>query len=69
MLVLSRRPGEEILIGDDIVVKVVRLEGGRVQIGITAPREISVNRSEVISQPLAVARHLRPSAETPQLVR
>ena len=48
MLVLSRKVGEDILIGDgSVVVRVVRIGGGRVRIGIDAPPEVSVNRREV----------------------
>ena len=48
MLVLTRRFGEEIIIGDDIRVVVVRVQGDRVRIGIDAPRNVSVVRSELI---------------------
>ena len=47
MLVLSRKVGERILIGDDIAVTVVRLTGGGVRIGIEAPHELAVVREEL----------------------
>ncbi len=47
MLVLSRRQDEEIVIRDDIVVKIVRICGDRVRLGITAPPEVEVHRREV----------------------
>jgi carbon storage regulator len=47
VLVLSRRRGERILIGDRIVVTVAKLEKGRVRLGIEAPREIAVFRAEI----------------------
>ena len=47
MLVLSRKVGEEILIGGSILVTVVRVQGNRVQIGIEAPRDVVVNREEI----------------------
>ena len=47
MLVLSRRSGESIVIGDDIAITVVHLSRGRVQLGIAAPRWIAVHRGEV----------------------
>ena len=50
MLVLSRTAGERILIGDEIVVELVEVRGDRVKIGITAPREIQIDRSEVRDQ-------------------
>ncbi len=47
MLVLSRRLGESLQIGDNITVKVLDMQGGQVRIGIEAPRSISVHREEV----------------------
>lgn len=47
MLVLSRRPGESITIGDDIVVHVHRIGRGRVSLAIDAPRHVPVVRTEV----------------------
>jgi carbon storage regulator len=47
MLVLSRKTAEKIVIGDNIVVTVIRVAGGRVQLGIEAPREMSIKRSEL----------------------
>ena len=47
MLVLSRNTEQTIMIGDDIVVKVVDIRGGKVKLGITAPRNVSVHRREV----------------------
>ena len=58
MLVLSRRLGESIMIGQGIRVSVVAISGSRVRIGIEAPREIAVNRREVWSRKHAlVAAH------------
>ena len=47
MLVLSRRVGEEIIINDNIRVTVVAVKGDRVRLGIVAPRDVTVDRSEV----------------------
>jgi carbon storage regulator len=47
MLVLSRRPGESLTIGDDVVVTVVGVSGNQIRLGITAPREVRVLREEV----------------------
>ena len=49
MLVLSRKVGERILIGDEIAVTVVRVTGGGVRIGIEAPAEMAVIREELKS--------------------
>ena len=47
MLILSRRPGESLNIGDDIVVTVVSTSGNQVRLGIQAPREVCVLREEI----------------------
>ena len=47
MLILTRKNGESIRIGDDIVVKVVELDSRHVKLGIEAPRSVSVNREEI----------------------
>jgi carbon storage regulator CsrA len=47
MLVLSRKMSEQIKIGDDITITVIRVAGNRVRLGIVAPGEISVRRSEL----------------------
>ncbi len=50
MLVLSRKVGERIQIGEDIHLVVLKSTGGRVQVGIDAPQEISIRRCEVPDQ-------------------
>lgn len=50
MLVLSRKRGERILIGDDIFIEVLEFNGARVRLGITAPRQVSVHREELIKE-------------------
>jgi carbon storage regulator len=47
MLILSRRPGESLTIGDDVVVTVVSVSGNQIRLGITAPREVRVLREEI----------------------
>lgn len=47
MLVLSRKDGEQILVGDDVIIKVLSIAGGRVRVGIEAPRHVSIRRSEL----------------------
>ena len=48
MLIITRRPGERVMIGDDIVVAVIDVKGSNVRIGIDAPREIAVFREELL---------------------
>ncbi len=47
MLVLSRRPNESILLGDDVEITVVKIDGNHVRIGIRAPKNVVVLRSEL----------------------
>jgi len=47
MLVLTRKPGEAIVIGDDVEIEIVAIGGGKVRVGITAPRSTTVHRKEV----------------------
>jgi carbon storage regulator len=47
MLVLTRKAGESIVIGDNIVIKVISTEGDQVKIGIEAPRHVEIHRQEV----------------------
>jgi len=49
MLVLSRRVGEQLMIGADVVVTVLEVRNDGVRLGIDAPRSIAVNRAEVIA--------------------
>ena len=48
MLVLTRRPGQSIMVGDNVELVVVRIEGDRVVLGIDAPREVRVVRAELL---------------------
>ncbi|WP_325436015.1 carbon storage regulator CsrA [Pseudomonas nitroreducens] len=47
MLILTRRVGETVRIGDDIEVVVLGVKGNQVRIGVTAPRDIEVHREEI----------------------
>ena len=44
MLNLMRRAGEQIMVGDDIIVTVVSIQGRQIKIGVTAPREVAIRR-------------------------
>jgi carbon storage regulator len=48
MLVLSRRVGDSVVIGEDIVITVLEIRGDVVRIGIDAPREVAVRRKELL---------------------
>jgi len=47
MLILTRKQGESVAIGDDIQVTVVEIQGKQVKLGVKAPREIAVHRQEI----------------------
>ncbi|MCL2789952.1 MAG: carbon storage regulator CsrA [Desulfobulbus sp.] len=47
MLVLTRKPGEGIIIGDNITIKIIELKGGGIRMGIDAPRNTKIYRQEV----------------------
>ena len=47
MLVLSRRIGETLIIGDDVKVTILGVSGNQARIGISAPKEVSVHREEI----------------------
>jgi len=66
MLVLSRKRGESVIIGDDIQVVVTGIRSGKVSLGIQAPKNISVRRTEIylamkLAEKLELAAHGHPS--------
>jgi carbon storage regulator len=60
MLVLTRRAGQAIRVGPNVEVRVVRIEGDRVVLGIAAPRHVAVVRSELVEQ---VSGELREASD------
>ncbi len=47
MLILTRRVGETLMIGDDVAVTVLGVKGNQVRIGVKAPKDVSVHREEI----------------------
>jgi carbon storage regulator len=50
MLVLTRKPGQSIMIGDGVEIQVLTVGGGKVRLGITAPRDVGIFRNEVFER-------------------
>ena len=62
MLMLTRRPGERVVIGEDVVIEVVEISGQTVRLGIAAPQGLPVYREEIW---LAIKDQNRAAAEAP----
>jgi carbon storage regulator len=73
MLILTRRAGEALRIGDEIEVTVMAVNGSQVRIGINAPRDIAVDREEIAErkrrdrEASATARAAKPDATSSKL--
>jgi carbon storage regulator len=65
VLIITRRPGEQIMIGDDVVVEVMEVVGNSVRVGIAAPRSVPVYRDEIYAA-LRDERHGAADARAPE---
>ena len=63
MLILTRRIGESIIIGDNIVITVLGVKGTQVRVGIEAPRDVSVHREEIYQRILEESEGKLPNAD------
>jgi len=50
MLILTRRVGETLMIGDNVSVTVLRVKGNQVRLGVNAPKDVSVHREEIFEK-------------------
>ncbi len=63
MLVLSRRVGERVVVGDDVTITVLEVRGDVVRIGIDAPRSVAVHRAELLEELESVNREAASPSE------
>ena len=64
MLILTRRVGEKVMIGDEISVTVLRVKGNQVRLGVEAPKSVSVQREEIFNRMKHEAEgHAEPGEE------
>ena len=63
MLVLTRRSGESVMIGDDVVITVLEARGDVIRLGIQAPRDVQVHREEVYKELQAANREAASPTE------
>lgn len=63
MLVLSRKSGESIVIGNDVVITILEVRGGQIRIGVDAPRNLAVHRAEIYEQVQAENRAAAASTD------
>ena len=66
MLILTRRVGETLMIGDRVSVTVLGVKGNQVRIGVNAPREVAVHREEIFDRIQREHEPTPPMAEIPQ---
>ena len=53
MLILTRRVGESLMIGDDVTITVLAVKGNQIRIGVNAPRDVAVHRQEIVERDAA----------------
>lgn len=62
MLILTRRVGETLMIGDSVTVTILGVKGNQVRVGITAPKDVAVHREEIFQR---IGKESAPGADRP----
>jgi carbon storage regulator len=62
MLILTRRVGETVMIGDDVTITVLGVKGNQVRVGINAPKSVAVHREEIYER---ITREQQPAHNAP----
>ena len=63
MLILTRRVGENLMIGDEVTVTVLSIKGKQVRLGIAAPKDVAVHREEIYHKIQAEQCEVRPASD------
>ena len=63
MLILTRRVGETVMIGDEVTITVLGVKGNQVRVGINAPKHVAVHREEIYER---IKREQHPTEEIPE---
>jgi carbon storage regulator len=67
VLILTRRVGESVMIGDEVAVTVLRVKGNQVRLGVNAPKSISVQREEIFQRIKREAGQVAASVEAAEM--
>jgi carbon storage regulator len=68
MLILTRRVGEAVVIGDEVTVTVLGVKGNQVRIGVDAPKTVSVHREEIFDRIKNEQKDSNPAGKAPEMV-
>jgi carbon storage regulator len=71
MLVLTRKAGESIVIGNEVVITVLEVRGGQIRLGVDAPRNLAVHRAEIYQQVMEEnqAASIDPTEGVPEILK
>jgi carbon storage regulator len=69
MLVLSRKKGQSIMIGHDIEISIIDVQGEQIRLGINAPRSVTIHRKEVFEEIIQENKQAASTAISPDVIR